>query len=113
MILRTARVLVALLVLNLTGCGLLELVLLPVKLLFDLLGGAASSVGLTYTMPVEGAAPVVENEGGGRWSVTGLRPEAPCTIVCASAGFESRSFAWPADFARHSGNVVVAFERDR
>lgn len=110
---RIGRLLAALLVLNLAACGLLDLALFPVKLLFDLLGGAASAVGLAYATPVDGPAPVVQDQGGGRWVVTGLRPEAPFTIVCTSPGCETREFAWPADFAGRGEHVVVSFERSR
>ena len=103
----------ALFMLNLTGCGILNLLLLPFQLVFSLLGAAASSVGLSDVVPSHGPAPVVQEATDGKWLVSGLRRDAPCTIVCSAPQCDSQTFAWPGDFRGQGEEVAVRLERSR
>lgn len=96
---------------NTTGCALLELVTLPLKILFSLLGSLGSAVGIADVVPVDAPPPVVRAAGEETWEVAGLRPEVPCTIVCTAPGFRARTFAWPRDFGGRGGEVAVSLVR--
>lgn len=113
MVRRAGLLIATLLVLNLTACALLDIALLPLKLLFNIVGGAASAVGIADVRPSGGSAPVVESAGEERWLVTNLSADVPCTIVCSAPGCDPQSFAWPSDFARGGENVTVQLERSR
>jgi hypothetical protein len=100
-------------VLNVTGCaGLVEILMLPIKLLFELLGAAGSAVGLSHAVPMPEPAPLVQSAGPERWLVTGLRREEPCVITCAAPGFAPKSFRWPEDFSGRDEEVAVRLERE-
>lgn len=103
----------ALVVLGTTGCALLSIVLLPIQLLFQLLGAGASAVGLSDVPPTADPPPLVKNVAPGKWLVTGLRSDVPCKIVCTCEGAEPRVYAWPGDFAGHGEEVVVRFDGTR
>lgn len=110
---RTLALAGAFVVFNSTGCALLELVTLPLKILFSLLGSLGSAVGIADVVPVDGPAPVVRAAGEETWVVEGLRPEVACSIVCSAPGFHPRTYAWPEDFAGRGGEVAVTLDRDR
>lgn len=96
---RLAGVCLLFLALNMTGCALLQLVMVPFKLLFSILGSAGSAVGVAEAGEIRGPAPIVREAGTGQWLVEGLRRDAPCRIVCSAPGYESRVYSWPGDFA--------------
>ncbi len=113
MIRRMGLVLLAFLALNTTGCAILNLVMLPIQLLFAILGGLGSIVGLSDVTPDRGPPPIVRQVDGERWLVTGLSPDAPCSIVCSAPGRETRTYAWPREFEGRGGDVVVRLEPAR
>jgi hypothetical protein len=106
-------VLLSFLVMNSTGCILLDLARIPLRLLFSLFSSLGSLVGLADVTPTQDPPPIVQNVGGEQWLVTGLSPDAPCTIVCSAPGFETRTYAWPRDFVGHGEEVAVRLERSK
>jgi hypothetical protein len=117
MIRRLVLLLGSFLVLNLTGCALLSLVVLPIQLLFSLLSSlgtaAGGAVGIVYAEPIEGPPAVVQRVGESAWLVDGLSPRAPCRIVCSAPGCEPRTYDWPRDFEGRGENVTVRLEPKR
>jgi hypothetical protein len=110
MIRRVGLLCLAFLALNLTGCAVLNILMLPIQLLFTLLGAVGGLVGLDYAEPDRHPAPVVCRVDGEKWLITGLAPDAPCTIVCSAPGCETRTYAWPRDFAGRGEDVVVRLD---
>ena len=108
---RMGLLILAFLVLNTTGCIVLDLVRIPIRLLFSLFAGMGSLVGLADVTPTREPPPIVQNVGGEKWLVTGLSPDAPCTIVCSAPGFETLNYSWPSDFVGRGEDVVVQLER--
>src|SRR5262249_51643219 len=111
MLRRAGRVLLAFVVFDTTGCAVLDIVMLPIRLVLSLLGAIGGAIGIADAVPERGPPPVVSRVGEERWAVDGLRSDAPCTIVCSAPGFETRTFAWPADFDDVRGEVAVRLER--
>jgi hypothetical protein len=107
---RLGLLVVAFIALNTTGCAVLNILLLPIQLLFSLLGALGGLVGLDDVTPDRNPPPVVCQVEGGKWLVTGLTPDAPCTIVCSAPGRETRRYAWPKDFEGRGGDVVVRLD---
>ncbi len=110
MIRRAALLALAFVVMQTTGCGLLEIALVPIKLLFSILGGIAGLVGLADVTPTRDPPPLVQNVADGQWLVTGLSPDAPCKIVCSAPGCAPRTYSWPDDFAGRGGDVAVRLD---
>jgi hypothetical protein len=99
------------LVLNTTGCALLQLIAIPFKLLFSLFGAAGSAIGVAYATPPSDPPAMVSAAGEETWLVEGLRRDEPCRITCSAPGRVSRSFEWPRDFEGSDGNVTVLLDR--
>lgn len=96
--------------LNLTGCsGLVDLITLPVRLLFNVLGGLGSAIGIAYATPPEEPA-LVRAVGPEQWEVAGLSREVPCTIECTAPGFAARVWRWPEDFEDGDQEIVVRLD---
>jgi hypothetical protein len=99
----------------LTSCLLVDLVMLPVKLIFGLFSAAGSAVGglvsVSDVPPGSGEAPRVAAIAPDRWIVEGLRAEQPCTITCSAPGHQARVYAWPRDFANHGEEVTAVLVR--
>jgi len=87
----------------LAGCVLVDLVLLPLKLVFGAVGavgeGASGAVGaVVSTEPLEGPPPRVEPLDDGRWLVEAPSDAARFRVTLSAAGRESRTWTWPDDF---------------
>ena len=108
---RLGSVLFLFLVVNSTGCVLLDIIKIPLQLFFSIVGGAAGFVGLTDVRPSPEPPPIVRNVGGEQWLVTGLAPDVPCKITCSAPGFAPRTYAWPDDFGGRGGEVAVRLDR--
>src|SRR5947207_2385275 len=101
---RLGTVALLFLVANSTGCVALDLIKIPFQILFSILGGAGSLVGLADVTPSFEPPPIVRNVRGDQWLVSGLTRDAPKKPRAYDAWFadlEKRgvalAFAWLVD----------------
>lgn len=103
---RTAA-LVPVLAIVLTGCVLMDILLFPFKLLFDVLGGIGSGIGsaldaIAVVEPCEGSRPqsmpVAQVLDDGRVLVSAPSQPDPFRIRFSSPGHLDRVMTWPDDF---------------
>lgn len=97
------KTLLALVPVLLAGCAILELVMLPVKLVFSLLEsigeGAASLVGgVASVEPIDGPAPTVLREPGGDWLIEPAAEPSRFRVTLSAPGRASQTYTWPDDF---------------
>ena len=85
----------------LSGCAILSVLMMPLKLLFSALSSIGQGVGdlVTSVEPLEGPPPELRSEGPGRWAVASIQPESRFRVVFEAAGYEPRAYTWPDDFA--------------
>ena len=96
-----------------TGCILIEILLIPIQLLFSLFGAAGGAIGIAQVEPPNATPPVVQQIDAEHWQVTGLREDVRCQIVCTAPGFETKTYSWPSDFYNHGEDVEVRLERSK
>lgn len=114
--------LLSLAVIVLTGCVLVDVLLFPFKLLFELIGGIGSGIGsvlgaVAVVEPCEGSRPetmpTVQMLEDGRVLVAAPSRPDPFRIRFSAPGCEEVVMTWPADFpgaaaATGSGDVALA-----
>ena len=102
-------------VLQLAGCFIGTLLMVPLQLIFGLfaaIGGTlAGIVSISDVPPDTGPPPSIIEIAPDRWMVDGLRIDQPCTITCSAPGYAPRTYAWPRDFAGHGVDVAAILQR--
>lgn len=94
---------VALLPLVVTGCVVLDLLMLPLKLIFgavEAVGGAVGGLVASNVTaePIDGPAPAVSPLPDGRWLVEAPSESARFRVTVAASGHEPATYVWPDDF---------------
>ncbi|MCE9636656.1 MAG: hypothetical protein K8T90_13210 [Planctomycetes bacterium] len=95
---RLSLALLALLPLALSGCILLQLILLPFKLLFGAAGSVGSTVADARVEPIHGPAPTLTQMSDGRWLVEAPTEPAQFRVTLSTPAGATQSWVWPDDF---------------
>ena len=94
-------------VLNVSGCGLVQLVTLPFQLIFSLLGLIGDGVGslvdsIVLVEPISGPPPIVRSHEPGEFALGPVGPESRFRVVCSAPAHETVTYLWPDDFPESS-----------